>query len=88
MGVGAGLYMYDAVVKKFTFAISSPDKFLLPFESIQNHSPGLYTPYKKPLPNCLRRQTRLDGTADNADISQSQAASDDRLLSHLTLAHR
>jgi len=29
MGVGAGLYMYDAVVKKFTFAISSPDEFLL-----------------------------------------------------------
>jgi len=24
MGVGAGLYMYDVVVKKFTFAISSP----------------------------------------------------------------
>jgi len=23
MGVGAGLYMYDAVVKTFTFAISS-----------------------------------------------------------------
>jgi len=28
MGVGAGLYMYDVVVKKFTFAISSPDEFL------------------------------------------------------------
>jgi len=28
MGVGAGLYMYDVDVKKFTFAISSPDKFL------------------------------------------------------------
>ena len=28
MGVGAGLYMYDAVVKKFTFVISSPDEFL------------------------------------------------------------
>jgi len=27
MGVGAGLYMCD-VVKKFTFAISSPDEFL------------------------------------------------------------
>jgi len=27
MGVGAGLYMGD-VVKKFTFAISSPDEFL------------------------------------------------------------
>ena len=28
MGVGAGLYMCD-VVKKLTFAISSPDEFLL-----------------------------------------------------------
>jgi len=28
MSVGAGLYMYDVVVKKFTFAISSPDEFL------------------------------------------------------------
>jgi len=27
MGVGAGLYMHDVVVKKFTFAISSPDEF-------------------------------------------------------------
>jgi len=28
MGVGAGLYMYDVVVKTFTFAISSSDEFL------------------------------------------------------------
>jgi len=28
MGVGAGLYMY-VVVQKLTFAISSPDEFLL-----------------------------------------------------------
>ena len=28
MGIGAGLYMCDVVVKKFTFAISSPDEFL------------------------------------------------------------
>jgi len=33
MGVGAGLYMHDAVVKMFTFAIcySSPDEFLSKF---------------------------------------------------------
>jgi len=31
MGVGAGLYMYVVVVQKFTFAISSPDEFLLIF---------------------------------------------------------
>jgi len=29
MGVGAGLSMYVVVVQKFTFAISSPDEFLL-----------------------------------------------------------
>jgi len=28
MGVGAGFYVYDVVVEKFTFAVSSPDKFL------------------------------------------------------------
>jgi len=28
MDVGAGLYVYDVVVKKFTFAISSADEFL------------------------------------------------------------
>jgi len=27
MDVGAGLYMYDVIVKKLTFAISSPDEF-------------------------------------------------------------
>jgi len=31
MGVGAGVYMYDVVVGKFTFAISSPDEFLFSF---------------------------------------------------------
>jgi len=30
MGVGAGLYMYDVGRKKFMFAISFPDEFLLP----------------------------------------------------------
>ena len=29
MGIGAGLYMYDVVVKTFTFAVSSTDEFLL-----------------------------------------------------------
>ena len=29
MGVGTGVYMYDVVLKKFTFAISSPDEFLV-----------------------------------------------------------
>jgi len=29
MGVGAGLYMYDVVVKKFMFSISSVDEFFV-----------------------------------------------------------
>jgi len=35
MGVGAGLYMYNVVVTKFTFAISSPEEFLL--EGVVQH---------------------------------------------------
>jgi len=34
MGVGAGLYMYVVVVQKFTFAISSPDEFLLSLQYV------------------------------------------------------
>ena len=29
MGIDAGLYMYNIVVEKFTFAISSADEFLV-----------------------------------------------------------
>ena len=36
MDVGAGLYMYVVVVQKFTFAISSPDEFLLYAVDLQN----------------------------------------------------
>jgi len=43
-----------------------------------SYSPGLYNPYKKPLPNFLQRRMRV---GDSTDISQSQTASDDRLLS-------
>ena len=38
MGIGTGLYMYDVIVEKFTFAISSPDEFLF-----QNHKYDLIT---------------------------------------------
>jgi len=38
MGIGAGLYMYDVVMKKFTFTISSPHEFffstVLPLKSM------------------------------------------------------
>ena len=55
-------------------------------ESIQSHSPGLHTySIQETSPNFVRHRTRVDGTADNADVSQSQAARDDRLLSHVTL---
>jgi len=33
----------------------------------------------------MRFSTRVDNTADNADITQSQAANHHRLLSHVTL---
>ena len=42
MGVGAGQYMYDVVVKKFTFAISSPDELSLTNGSSQ--WPELFVP--------------------------------------------
>ena len=42
MGVGAGLYMYVVVVQKFTFAISSPDEFLLFLASV-THARSLPT---------------------------------------------
>jgi len=40
MGVSAGfcMYEYDVVVKKFTFAISFPDKFLLNTAVLQHTS--------------------------------------------------
>jgi len=38
MDVGASLYMYDVVIKKFTFAISSLDEFLV---KISLHLPEL-----------------------------------------------
>jgi len=36
-------------------------------------------------PNFLRRPTLVDNEADNADITQSQAANYDQPLSHVTL---
>jgi len=40
---------------------------------------------KKKSQNFLRRPMRVDNTADNTDITQSQAANNNRLLSHVTL---
>jgi len=41
MRVGAGIYMYVVVVQKFTFAIPSPDEFLLYNETLQPFRPVL-----------------------------------------------
>jgi len=35
MGIGAGLYMYNVIVKKFTFPISSLHEFL--FFTVNNY---------------------------------------------------
>jgi len=35
MGIGAGLYMYDVVIEKFTFAIASPDEFLCKYTMVK-----------------------------------------------------
>ena len=37
MGVGAGLYMHNVVVKRVTFAISSPDEFLVKSVTTSTH---------------------------------------------------
>jgi len=54
MGVVAGLYMYDVVVKKFTFAISSPDEFLVikstcSVKKVTVRGTGSYIPLQKSL---------------------------------------
>jgi len=49
MGVGAGLYMYDVVVKKFTFAIASPDEFLVTYLLLN----ALLTAYENANPPCI-----------------------------------
>jgi len=43
MGVDAGFYMYDVVIKKFTFGISSPNELLFTFlkVSLHGHRPYL-----------------------------------------------
>jgi len=59
MGVGAGLYMYDVVVKKFTFAISSPDEFS--FDPVQRNPTHLITKekYFDQRPNPTHHQIQL-----------------------------
>jgi len=59
MGVGAGLYMYDAVVKKFTFAISSPDEFLLRYARLRADRQTYL---------CVHRYARRDRTSTGRSI--------------------
>jgi len=61
------------LISTFTVGINSKS-FPWPVHSVQETSP-----------NFLRRRTRVYGTADNAEVSQSQTASDGRLLSHVTV---
>jgi len=61
------------LVAVFTVGINSKS-FPSPVHSVQ-----------ETFPNFLRRPTRVDNTADNADITQSQAANHHPLLSHVTL---
>jgi len=42
MGVGADLYMYDVVVKNFTFAILSPDESLYTMSSCTQRLPTFF----------------------------------------------
>jgi len=53
MAVGAGLYMHDVVVKKFTFAISFPDEFLL-LTLYNGHRRRLYCAFTIGLRACMQ----------------------------------
>ena len=56
MGVAAGDYMYDVVVKKFTFAISSADEFLLLWPNGWMHQDATWYGGKRRLRRrCIRR---------------------------------
>ena len=59
MGVGADLYMYD-VVKKFTFAISSPDEFSFR-EKLGPH-----------LTQCGRRRNLVPTTIDREFVTSAK----------------
>jgi len=61
MGVGAGLYMYVVVVQKFTFAISSPDEFLLCQRRVPL-SPAAAASYRGQV--CLSAESRKSFTND------------------------
>jgi len=57
MGVGAGLYTYDVVVKKFTFAVSSPDEFL--YKRSPKNSPSAH--HRTTLPkHIFATEARID----------------------------
>jgi len=57
------------------------------WNQFKNHYPGLYTvqSVQETSPNFLQRPTRVDNTADNADVTQLQAANHHLLLSHVRL---
>jgi len=58
MGLGAGLYMYDVMVKMFTFAISSPVEFLVGISTnislyLRNDARFEHCFYRKLMGTCL-----------------------------------
>ena len=54
MGVGAALYMCDVVVKKFTFAISSPDELLFTqLDCVTHNAPVRCLPERKKLSSVM-----------------------------------
>jgi len=71
--VAATPTLYGFLVFIFTVGINTKSFFWI-VHSVQETSQ-----------NFLRRPTRVDNTADNADITQSQVANHHRLLSHVTL---
>ena len=60
MGVGAGLSTYVVVVQKFTFAISSPDEFLLKLEC-------------GPMPNAMAALSNIGGALCSTPQSLADA---------------
>ena len=59
MGVVVCLYVYDVVLKKFTFAISSPDEFLSTCGTLHFMRPAGHTPvtWRRPDPTGNRRRS-------------------------------
>jgi len=74
MGAAAGLHVYDVVVKKFTFAILSPDEYS---STTHNSLPRLpsYVLLRTPYRPILRLSSRRPRTVPSAFCSRSAEVS-------------